>query len=329
VSLVDREAPLRFLRTAFVPEDWVAIFLKSYETGRVHQRVGPLSWVMHPRFQAWLRFKNLQRFNVYVSVNAIAPGRRSRTRDAVGAIRHVFLEVDQDGPAVLAAIAARRDLPPPSYVLHSSPNRVHVFWRVDGFDAAYVEALQKRLANELGTDTAATPATQTTRLVGFRNQKYAAPHLVTIEYLDSEAVYTPAAFPRVELTEVPYVRPLTPAERRAASRLDPVERARRYLAKVPPAIAGQHGDLHTFRVCCRLVRGFALHADIALALLIEWNTRCQPPWSQIDLRDKLQRAAKYGRETHGGALTLQRGTMSDMAHSQDDAEITALAKRTE
>ena len=55
---VDREAPLRFLRTAFQPDDWVAIFLKSYETGHVTQRVGPLEWVMHPRFRAWLRFKN-------------------------------------------------------------------------------------------------------------------------------------------------------------------------------------------------------------------------------------------------------------------------------
>src|SRR5207244_12843222 len=35
-----------------------SIFLKSYETGRVTQRVGPLDWVMHRRFQAWLRFKN-------------------------------------------------------------------------------------------------------------------------------------------------------------------------------------------------------------------------------------------------------------------------------
>jgi hypothetical protein len=37
---VDREAPLRFLRTAFQPDAWVAIFLKSYETGCVTQRVG-------------------------------------------------------------------------------------------------------------------------------------------------------------------------------------------------------------------------------------------------------------------------------------------------
>ena len=32
-----------------------------------------------------------------------------------------------------------------------------------------------------------------------------------------------------------------------------------------PAIAGHHGDLHTFRVCCRLARGFALDDDEALA----------------------------------------------------------------
>ena len=53
-----------------------------------------------------------------------------------------------------------------------------------------------------------------------------------------------------------------------------LERARRYLAALPPAIAGGHGDLHTFRVCCRLVRGFALDDSEALELLQEWNARC-------------------------------------------------------
>src|SRR5438874_9326729 len=32
---VDRAAPLRFLRVAFEPSDWLAVFLKSYETGQV------------------------------------------------------------------------------------------------------------------------------------------------------------------------------------------------------------------------------------------------------------------------------------------------------
>src|SRR5207244_2100341 len=80
--------------------------------------------------------------------------RRSRTRDAVGAVRHVFLEADHDGRAVLEAIAARKDLPPPSYVLHSSPNRVHVFWRPSGFTVDEVESLQKLRRTELPTDPA-------------------------------------------------------------------------------------------------------------------------------------------------------------------------------
>jgi hypothetical protein len=74
---------------------------------------------------------------------------------------------------------------------------------------------------------------------------------------------------------------------------------------LPPAIAGQHGDLHTFRVCCRLVRGFAMpHAD-ALSLLAEWNARCEPPWSERELTEKVRRARRYDREPIGGLLEAQ------------------------
>lgn len=309
VRAIDREAPLRFLRTAFQPEDWVAIFLKSYETGQVTQRVGPLEWVMHPRFQAWLRFKNAQKCNVYCGVNAIAPWKRTRTRDSIGAIRHVFLEADRDGPAVLARIAARSDLPEPSYVLHSSPNRVHIFWRVTGFERDQVEVLQKQLARELDTDPAATPATQTTRLVGYKNHKYMPAHLVTIDYDRTDRAYTPTDFPVVPvagsaLTSDISSEPARPRGRpgRDTRLLDPVERARRYLARVPPAVAGEHGDVHTFRVCCRLVRGFALEDFQALTVLAEWNRACQPPWSEPELQDKLRRARRYGREPLGGLV---------------------------
>lgn len=297
---VDRDAPLRFLRTAFQPDDWVAVFLKSYETGRTAQRVGPVSLIAEARFQAWLRWRNLTRWNVYVAVNAIAPGRRSRTRDAVAAIRHVFVEADEDGPQVLAALNSRRDVPSPSYVLHSSPNRVHVFWRASGFTRDAVEALQKLLARELRTDPAATPCTQTTRLPGFFNHKRRVPHLVTIEYLDAARMWTPAEFPR----PTPPPTPVRPAPRRRSVRAmrEPIERARHYVTAVPPAIAGQNGDLHTFKVCCRLVRGFALSYAEAIAVLAEWNARCEPPWSEGELLDKLRRARRYGREPMGGLL---------------------------
>lgn len=308
---VDREAPLRFLGTAFQPDDWVAIFLKSYQTGQVTQRVGPLDWVMHRRFQAWLRFKNAQKYNVYCSVNAIAPWNRTRRRDAIGATRHVFLEADRDGPVLLSRIAARSDLPEPSYVLHSSLNRVHVFWRVTGFGPEHVEALQKQLACDLDTDPAATPATQTTRLPGYYNHKYQLAHLVTIEYANPNHRYSPTDFPAAAPATqgAPLAEARRPSRRRTPGRagravqpLNAVERARRYLARVPPAVAGEHGDVHTFRVCCRLVRGFALEDPEALTVLADWNSRCRPSWSERELRDKLRRARWYGREPVGGLV---------------------------
>ena len=72
MAAADRHAPIRFLRTLFEPTDWVAIFLKSYERSPVAQRVGPVSWVQTERFQRWLRAMNAGRYNVFVSVNAVA-----------------------------------------------------------------------------------------------------------------------------------------------------------------------------------------------------------------------------------------------------------------
>jgi hypothetical protein len=296
----DRDAPVRFLSNVFEPTDWIAVFLKSYIRGGVAQRVGPVSWVQGERFQRWLRAMNARKYNIFVSVNAIASGRRSRRRDAIGNIRHVFLDADDDGPAVLSRIEARRDLPSPCYVLQSSPNHVHVFWRVVGFDFDRVERLQRQLARELRTDPAATPVTQNTRLPGFFNHKRAQPHLVTIEYRNVDVRYAPDDFPPVKQIGR-WPQSVNPPERRESD-LPSVERASRYLASVPSAIAGQHGDIQTFRVCCRLVRGFALDDDQALSLLAEWNARCQPPWTEKELRDKLRRAALYGREPVGGLL---------------------------
>lgn len=301
VVIAKSEAALQFLRTVYEPEDWIALFLKSYVTGRTTQRVGPLSQFLEPRIHAWLRAMNAQRFNVYVSVNAIRPGVRARTKEAIGAIRHLFLEADQDGAGVMARLAGRADIPTPSYVLESSPNRVHVFWRVAGFTNDAIERLQKHMAAEFRTDVAATACSQTTRLPGYRNHKHAPSHLVTIEYRDCEARYVPQAFPPPPKAAQPVPWPPLTA---AVKPLDVIERARRYLARIEPAVAGEHGDLCTLRVCCRIARGFALSDEDALAVLRDWNDRCEPPWTERELRDKLLRARKYGREPVGG-LTLQ------------------------
>jgi hypothetical protein len=58
---------------------------------------------------------NARKYSVFVRVNAIAPGRRSRTRDAIAAVRHLFLDADHDdqrlSPASKRAETYQTELP--------------------------------------------------------------------------------------------------------------------------------------------------------------------------------------------------------------------------
>lgn len=83
------------------------------------------------------------------------------------------------------------------------------------------------------------------------------------------------------VTEQHRLGPVTP---------DVVERARRYMAAIPPAISGQRGHDKTFDAACSLVLGFNLSPDEAFPILAEWNQKCQPPWTERELRHKLKDA---------------------------------------
>jgi putative DNA primase/helicase len=72
-----------------------------------------------------------------------------------------------------------------------------------------------------------------------------------------------------------------------------LERARAYLACCDPAISGRGGHDQTFKVACRLVKGFALAPDDALRLLLcDYNPRCVPPWTEKELRHKVEDAQR-------------------------------------
>ena len=295
---IDCCAPVRFLRAAFAPNDSIGVLLKTYRTGQVIQRIVPVTTATSDRFQAWLRHLNAHGWNAYVGVNAYRPG-RSRAREAVAHVRHLFLEEDVDGPGLLAALSTRPDLPPPSYILHSSPGRLHVLWRVRDIAPSRIELLQKQLARELLTDRAATSCAQTTRLPGFFNHKRKPSIRVGIEYLRWQDVFSESELPDVGVVTGPSSMPKA---QRPATAVNPVERARSFLQRIHPAVSGQRGDLLTFRVCCRIVRGFDLSDEQAMRVLSEWNARCEPPWSEHELSQKVKNARRYGREPQGGLL---------------------------
>lgn len=108
----------------------------------------------------------------------------------------------------------------------------------------------------------------------------------------------PAVLPenvyRVLTNRVP--SPLPPAPQNYHAPVIPinkVERARKYIDKMPPSISGSGGHLATFNVARRLVKDFALPDGDAWSLLKEYNaSRCSPPWSEHDLRHKFEDAHK-------------------------------------
>jgi len=86
-------------------------------------------------------------------------------------------------------------------------------------------------------------------------------------------------------------------------------RAVAYLARCDPAISGQGGHKQTFGVACRVGPGFDLDEKTALRLLRdEYNPRCQPPWSEAELKHKVEDA--YKSETDRGWLVNGQSSTS-------------------
>ena len=74
-------------------------------------------------------------------------------------------------------------------------------------------------------------------------------------------------------------------------KLSVVERARRYVSKIGPAISGSGGHTHTLLVAKALVKGFSLPHSDSLALLEEWNQGNVEKWTTGELEHKLRSAA--------------------------------------
>jgi hypothetical protein len=98
--------------------------------------------------------------------------------DSILEIRHVYLDLDEDGPASLHAIRTTGDVPAPNFVLDTSPEKNQVVWRVDGLDRAQAESLLRSLATQFRGDPAATDISRVLRVPGFRNWKYKERFLV-------------------------------------------------------------------------------------------------------------------------------------------------------
>ena len=88
----------------------------------------------------------------------------------------------------------------------------------------------------------------------------------------------------------------------AISPLTAFERAGMYLTQVAGSISGSGGHATAFNAAMVPVRGFCLPDDQSQTLLMEWNTKCVPPWNHNDLVAKIKSAHRDGRRTYGYLL---------------------------
>jgi hypothetical protein len=188
VSALDRgvrnEAitPAEYVRANFAPTDRIAILVRNPKRGETMQRISTTAKVTDTPFQDWMRYKNERDgCDIYVGMNALKATAFTRTKHDVLLIRHLYTDLDHDGSASLAAIEKSTLVPPPNYVLSTSPDKYQVIWRVEGIDLTQAETLLHAIAREFNGDRAATDVARVLRVPGFMNKKYDQDFLVSAQ----------------------------------------------------------------------------------------------------------------------------------------------------
>jgi RepB DNA-primase from phage plasmid len=141
-------------------------------SAEITQRITTANRIAGDDFQAWLRHRNAHGSDVYLGLNPLKEQARGRTKADVKEIRHLYLDLDEAGRNKLAAIQSDERIPPPNYVLATSPEKYQVVWRVSGMNQEEAESLLRSMAQLYGGDPAATDSTRVFRLPGFTNKKY-------------------------------------------------------------------------------------------------------------------------------------------------------------
>ena len=188
-----------FLARCFAPGSTIALLLRTESPAKTQQRVVTLEQALAPRYLGWLAHENHNGANVYVAANPLRSGSRRRTKESIDSVRHLYLDIDEDGDARLAMLRASDAVPSATAILSTSPNKYQVFWRVEGFDFEQQELTLKQLVFAFGGDPACTDCNRVLRIPGFLNRKYSPAHYVAVEYGD-DTVWSPADFRLEDLT---------------------------------------------------------------------------------------------------------------------------------
>jgi hypothetical protein len=182
--------------------DRIAVLVRSRRAGETIQRITTAKNAASQDFQSWLRHKNVSS-DVYIGMNTLRYDAQSRTKEDIDAIRHLYLDIDRNGPSALEAVETSGLVPRPNYVLETSPEKYQVVWKVEGIAQDQAEALQRAMVREFGGDPAATDSTRVLRLPEFVNRKYETEHVVKAQLGATQTYHLEDFRLRTDLHEAP------------------------------------------------------------------------------------------------------------------------------
>jgi RepB DNA-primase N-terminal domain len=164
------------------PNDHAAILVRNRNRKQTIQRILSVEAIASEPFQNWLQQQNQSGADIFIGMNPVKEGSRSRTKEQIREVRHAYLDLDEEAGASLQAIRNSGDVPLPNFVLDTSPGKHQVVWRVEGIDTSHAEALLRALASQYGGDPAATDISRLLRLPGFTNRKYNESFVVRVHH---------------------------------------------------------------------------------------------------------------------------------------------------
>jgi hypothetical protein len=227
-SLKKDLTPAEYIRANFEASDRIAVLVRNATRGETVQRISTVDKIAGSSFQDWMRYKNEKEgSDVYVGMNALKPRAFTRTKDDILAIRHLYVDLDQDGSTSLASIEKSNLVPPPSYVLNTSPDKYQVIWKVESIAQDQAEALLHALARQFDGDHAATDSTRVLRVPGFMNKKYEQDFLVTIQSRTDRTHHLRDFKLRTETLDSDHRQPRTPSRGTSSSQPRPLSQSER------------------------------------------------------------------------------------------------------
>lgn len=129
--------------------------------------------------------------------------------------------------------------------------------------------------------------------------------------------------PDAVIAAAPKIRVVQPAGPLSSD--ERIHRARSYLAKIPGAVSGSGGHTTTFNAVAHMMFGFDLSADDTESLILsDYNPRCDPPWSDREIKHKVTSVARRCTRPRGYLLDNDRPritTTQQAAHRAPDIDL--------